>query len=163
MSSSISWLVGISALLLACGQDSSGELPPSDVSDAMADVAHGIPRRGRGHTGCPIDRGGVRLDSVSGEVLAEDVVLPPLDPRPSRSAAMEMTRAWSRAQRPSVRCITLPPAGSVPIASPPSAPFQRVPELEQLLNVPTFLYGNFTMISSVLAIDMNADGLGTSW
>lgn len=56
-------------------------------------------------------------------------------------------------------CITLPPLGSVPLEPhPPVAPFERVEALEELLHDPTFLYGDFGMISSVLAIDINGDG-----
>ena len=146
----------------ACGHSEVGS-PAADrdledgeatsVTD-VADGSQGRPPDGQG-------QGPEFSEDVTLVEIGDGTVDPRLDPTPVSHCSGPGEMALSaEAQGLCETCITLPPVGAMPSASPPDEPpFERVPDWEQLLNMPNFQFGLFSMITSVLAIDMNGDGL----
>jgi hypothetical protein len=146
----------------ACGEESTPEQALVSDAEDVPDVAFldavdvgasetlGTPEGDGGQAGDAHDDGSPSVDAVARELDATPVAQCSGPGDPSLTA---------EAQTLCETCISLPPLGSVPQEPLPLAPpFERVEGLEGLLHDPTFLYGDFGMISSVLAIDMNADG-----
>lgn len=149
---------GFLAVGLGCGGEASSDTPPpEDAIDASEIVAtedlFGVDV---GLDGDPEDEG-----PLPDAPLGTPDVAPDVDPTPVAHCSGPGDLGLSEeAQVQCVTCLDLPPAGSVAAPTPPTTPpFERVPELEARLNVPEFRYGDFKMVTSILAQDLDADGV----
>ena len=137
-------LLFLSVAAVACAETNSESEPLTvDLADAQDVVGDAVPES----TGSP-DAADLTPDA-SGT----------LDPTPVPHCTDDQDQGVRGCQAMCKVCLDLPPLGSVAeVPAPSVAPFERVTWLEEQLNDPIFAIGDFQMLTSALAMDVNADG-----